>query len=167
MLSEECRVTEFEVGLVTLGGKGHADTGQHLPTALANDPSSKTIKKEPDKGWNLNFQRVFWVWGVSHLRAWDILLLMIPARHTWPCSSVEVWGLADKESGVTSRVGPTPEELSSWRLDQLPLDKAGLLLGALMICHPEHWDPDFFHLFCSLETTADKEQTQPSPLVWV
>lgn len=59
MLSGECRVTKCEVGLVTLGEKGHADTGQHVPIALANDPSSKTTKKETDKGWYLNFQRVF------------------------------------------------------------------------------------------------------------
>lgn len=158
MVFERWRVMKCEVGLVTLGGKGHADTGQHLPTALAKDPRSKTTKIEPDKRWYPNFQRVFFQ-GLRCFSSCDT------CKTHWAlqlCRSMRLSGL--KVWSLTYRVGPTPGELSSWKLGQLPLDEAGLLLGALVICHPKHQTPVFFCLFLSLETTADKEGIQASPL---
>lgn len=62
----------------------------------------------------------------------------------------------------TSKVGPRPEDIGSCRLGQLDLKQADVLLGAFMIYQPGHWEPVFFYLCLSLETTADKVCIQVS-----
>lgn len=90
MLFEWWRATKIEVGLVTFCGKGHADSGQRLPDALANELCSKTHQKKNQVREDILISKEY------SGRVWGVLLLVItPAKHTSPCTSGEVWGVAD------------------------------------------------------------------------
>lgn len=153
------RVTKCEVGLVTWGGKGSADTRQCLPTALTNDPSSKVSKKNQIRVGILISKE-------GSVRVWGVLLLVTPARHTQPCSSAEVWGLADWKLGL-SLLGLDPAGLG------LKSSAAAGLASSLwtrQVCSLVHSCSDTqstgiqFSFTFSLGTTADRECIQASAL---
>lgn len=90
MLFEGWRATKIQVGLATFCGKGHADSGQRFSAALANEPCRKTHQKKNEIREDTLISKEY-----SGRVSGGLLLVITPARHTWPCSSGEVLGVAD------------------------------------------------------------------------
>lgn len=88
MLFEEWRATKIQVGLATFCGKGHAGSGQHFAAALANERCRKTHQKKKNEIREDIFISKEYPGRVSGV-------VITPARHTWPCGSGEVLGVAD------------------------------------------------------------------------